>query len=480
MKSNANFIGKNILGDQVLRKVLARRSHFWFFHLYFTGYIQYKTADFQKEMFSLTEDDDISCAVILAFRGSTKSTIFSLSYPIWSMITGGKKFILITSQNQNQAQVMLTNIATELEKNELLIKDFGRFRQIKEEWNQNSIFIPSYNCRITCISSGESMRGIRNLQYRPDLIIADDVEDLASVRTKESRDKTFNWLNGDLIPSGDLDTKIIIVGNLLHEASLIMRLKKAIEDGIFKAIYRKYPLIDEDGSCLWPGKFSSQDAIDKLKGSIASDVSFKREYMLINIPDTDRIISPDYINYYDSLPGDGDLRYIATGIDLAITQNESSDYTAMVSARVYGNGENIKIYILPYTVNEKLEFPETIEKAKWISKFLGGGHTTLLFIEEVGYQKALTDALKKQGYPAEGVKVMGQDKSVRLRLTTPLLKGGNILFPRKGCEDLIAQLTGFGYERHDDLADAFAILIMKIMEKNDDFEIRIWRVGWPL
>ena len=192
MKSNANFIGKNILGDQVLRKVLARRSHFWFFHLYFTGYIQYKTADFQKEMFSLTEDDDISCAVILAFRGSTKSTIFSLSYPIWSMITGGKKFILITSQNQNQAQVMLTNIATELEKNELLIKDFGRFRQIKEEWNQNSIFIPSYNCRITCISSGESMRGIRNLQYRPDLIIADDVEDLASVRTKESRDKTFN------------------------------------------------------------------------------------------------------------------------------------------------------------------------------------------------------------------------------------------------------------------------------------------------
>ena len=36
------------------------------------------------------------------------------------------------------------------------------------------------------------------------------------------------------------------------------------------------------------------------------------------------------------------LRYIATGIDLAITQNDSSDFTAMVPARVYGNGEEYK------------------------------------------------------------------------------------------------------------------------------------------
>ena len=63
---------------------------------------------------------------------------------------------------------------------------------------------------------------------------------------------------------------------------------------------------------------------------------------------------------------------------------------------------------------------------------------------------------------------MGQDKRTRLTLTTSMLKNGNILFPHKGCEDLITQLTGFGYESHDDLADAFAILIMKIQEKNDN------------
>lgn len=70
------------------------------------------------------------------------------------------------------------------------------------------------------------------------------------------------------------------------------------------------------------------------------------------------------------------------------------------------------------------------------------------------------------GLPAEPAKIYGQDKRARLTLTTHLIKNGNILFPAKGCEDLICQLTGFGYETHDDLADAFAILILKVMESS--------------
>jgi len=54
----------------------------------------------------------------------------------------------------------------------------------------------------------------------------------------------------------------------------------------------------------------------------------------------------------------------------------------------------------------------------------------------------------------------------RLRLTTPLLKEAKVLFPESGCEELLEQLTGFGKEKHDDLADAFSILIIKIMANN--------------
>jgi phage terminase large subunit-like protein len=73
--------------------------------------------------------------------------------------------------------------------------------------------------------------------------------------------------------------------------------------------------------------------------------------------------------------------------------------------------------------------------------------------------------LKREGVPnIEGAKVHGQDKRARLALTTALIKSGVVRFPKKGAERLIQQLTGFGIEKHDDLADAFAILVLKTMQ----------------
>jgi phage terminase large subunit-like protein len=46
-----------------------------------------------------------------------------------------------------------------------------------------------------------------------------------------------------------------------------------------------------------------------------------------------------------------------------------------------------------------------------------------------------------------------------LALTTAAIKEGLIKFPKKGAEELIAQLIGFGVEKHDDLADAFSLAV---------------------
>lgn len=82
------------------------------------------------------------------------------------------------------------------------------------------------------------------------------------------------------------------------------------------------------------------------------------------------------------LPVDSDnFRYIATGIGLAISHNDSADCTAMVSARIDGDRNNLKIYILPFPVNEKLSFPDMVERAKILSLSFGKGNPTRLFIE---------------------------------------------------------------------------------------------------
>ncbi|PIW36576.1 MAG: hypothetical protein COW24_04655, partial [Candidatus Kerfeldbacteria bacterium CG15_BIG_FIL_POST_REV_8_21_14_020_45_12] len=118
---------ETITHNQAVRKNITSQSHYWFFHMYLSQYITYETAPFHREMLQLTEAEQ-QLLLFMAFRGSGKSTILSLSYPLWSLLGNKRKrFILILSQTQYQAQLLLQHIKTELEENDLLKKDFGPF-----------------------------------------------------------------------------------------------------------------------------------------------------------------------------------------------------------------------------------------------------------------------------------------------------------------------------------------------------------------
>src|SRR3989344_893455 len=236
---------QKMISDQNFRLELVTDSHYWFAHCYFAHYIIYPTAEFHKEMFGLTENENAGIVVAVAFRGSGKSTIFTMSYPIWAILgKQQKKFVIILSQTQRQARQHLVNLKQELERNKLLLQDLGPFEEETDEWGGYSLVIPKYNARITAASTEQSIRGLRHMQHRPDLIVADDIEDLQSVKTREGRNKTHNWLLGDVIPAGDPDTKIIVVGNLLHEDSVIMRLRLGIEIGEIAGTFKAYPLLN--------------------------------------------------------------------------------------------------------------------------------------------------------------------------------------------------------------------------------------------
>ena len=43
---------------------------------------------------------------------------------------------------------------------------------------------------------------------------------------------------------------------------------------------------------------------------------------------------------------------------------------------------------------------------------------------------------------------------------------GKVFFPRTGAEVLIGQLVNFGVEKYDDLADAFTLLMAKVIESD--------------
>ncbi len=470
-KDKSEKLFDKVVSDQAMRKVLVREKLEYFFPIYLHRYMQYETAEFQKEIFDILEDEKIKLAVICAFRGSAKSTIITTAYVLWSILgVQQRKFIVICGQTEQKARQYLINIKNELMHNDLLKTDLGPFtEETNNLGNATAIIIKKLNVKIMISSVEQSIRGMRHGEHRPDLIILDDIEDTNSVKTKEGRNKTFNWLTSEVVPAGDKRTRIIAVGNLLHEDSVIKRLQKKIEDSEMthlNGVYREYPIVDEQGKHLWPGKYPTPDDIEMERQKTMSETAWYREYLLKIISTEEQVVQPEWIQCYNKLPYEG-FRSVAIGIDLAVSEKESADYTAMVVGYVYGYGKNMCIYIQPNPINDRMPFPVQTQTIKSLVAIHKQKHWRVkLYVEDVGYQKALVQLFDSQKYDVEGVPTGRSDKAARLRLTTPFIKEGRVLFPEKGCEELVMQLTGFGKETHDDLADAFSMLVLKVIEDN--------------
>ncbi|MSU45314.1 MAG: hypothetical protein EXS47_01660 [Candidatus Zambryskibacteria bacterium] len=453
--------------DRRIRTEITKQSFFMFFHFYFAHYVKYMTAPFQRELFHLAEREDIKNLFVVAFRGSGKSTIFTTSYPVWAILGQQQKmFVLILCQTRSQAKQHMMNLRRELESNQLLKNDLGPFQEENDEWGSSSLVFSKLGSRITAASTEQSIRGLRHNQHRPDLIIVDDVEDMASTKTHEGRQKIYNWLTGEVIPAGDRNTRLIVVGNLLHQDSLLMHLKRDMDENQLKAVFKSYPLINESGVIAWPGKYTSAEDIAKEKSRCGNEFAWQREYLLHIVPDEEQVIHPEWIQPYDELPNKNSYCGLIVGVDLAISQKDSADYTAMISAVISGSGETLCVYILPNIVNRRITFPQTMDQIRSLKKVNETIYSSVVFhVEDVGYQKAVIDQLILENIPVVGIKV-SSDKRSRLMTVSAMIQSGKIKFPRFGVEELIRQIVGFGVERHDDLVDAFSIIGHVAIERN--------------
>jgi predicted phage terminase large subunit-like protein len=478
---------ETMLKDRKVRAAITKESHWYFFHFYFAHYVKYATAPFQRELISLSEDVSVKNLVVVAFRGSAKSTIFTMSYPLWAILgIQQKKFVLILSQTQAQAKQHLMNLRKELENNSLLKNDLGPFKEESNEWGSYSLVFSDTNARITVVSTEQSVRGLRHNQHRPDLIIGDDLEDIASTKTREGRNKTYEWLTGEVIPTGDRDTRLIVIGNLLHEDSLMMRLKEDIEAGKLNGMYKSYPLLQGE-KILWEGKYPNMEAVEEERRKAANEYAWQREYLLNIVPAEDQVIDRSWIQYYNEIPPPMRLKRgqytshleVRIGIDPAISKSDTADYTAMVPGMLYETDHGYRLYILPKIVNRRMNFPETIDMCKTLDQIYKEERKErpTFVIEDVAYQKALPQQLLEEGlWDVKTVRPNG-DKRSRLMMTANMIKNGKILFPSEGAEQLIQQIVHFGVEKHDDLADAFSNLALSVVNEPPRVP-RIYTLSW--
>jgi phage terminase large subunit-like protein len=436
--------------------------------VYLTGYFTDPPASFHPELVHALEDQALNRVLIIGFRGSGKSTFGSLALPLWAALEHPDKFpfIILIADSSRQATLNISAIKHELETNQLIKQDYGEIKgnviedfALKgegEEWQKQNIVL-SNGVRILARSRGQKVRGLRHLQFRPRLVIVDDPEDGEWVRTKENRDKTDRWLHSEVIPGIDVKRgKLVVIGNLLHMDSLLSRLK--VEGSGFKVL--EFPLIGKDGKCTWPAMYPTEQSLKDKERDMGA-IAWQREMLLKIVAEEDQVVKPEDIHYYDEKPKTG-AAVKGHGIDLAISQAESADYTAIVSGEVFYMDDAPKIFVRPNPFNKHVVFHDFLQYVRNIPGELKGAN--VFFVEDVGYQKAAIQEMERAMLPVTPMKPT-TDKRSRLQVIAPYIKNGTVLFPRSGCEELLGQLFNLGVESHDDLVDALVWLVQGLVDQ---------------
>lgn len=467
-KTDTNFA--NALFDVDLNRRKNRlkvaQNFFGFCAIYLPHHFSLKPAEFQIDMMEHMANPEVNLLQIIGFRDSGKTTIASLAYPLWSALFKRYKFIVLIAEAGSQARLNIMNIRHELENNELLVNDFGTHEN-RNRWSGKRMQLDN-DVLIWGASRGTSIRGMKHQERRPDLIVIDDPEDIEWVKSKSNRDKTDEWLTSQIIPArSDIGAKLVIIGNLLHRDALMARLK---EREAFTTL--EYPIFDESGDVAWEARYPTKQAVEDKKEEVGNLTSWKREYELKIIADDDRIIKESDLAYYETdlleKKAKDELLYepirCATAVDLAISEKESADYTAIVQGRVVRYAGKRRIWVLPYLVNRHMNFSTTQDVIVNSHSRLPRG--SKIVIEDVAYQRSAIEAVNdKTTAEVEGIKAV-RDKRARLQSVAPKIKSGEVMFAQGDeLKPLIEQMIEFGVAEHDDMVDALVYLIMELSKK---------------
>lgn len=473
MQDVHNQIEKINLHDPAVRRLIVEQGGLLGFCLvYLRHYFTVEPADFHFVLAKILEDPDEELIEIIGFRGSAKSTFATLATPLFLALEERNHFIIVAGDTTTQTKLNIENIRYELEENELLREDYGSMYSSTSKWAEEKLIL-SNGVMIMGRSRGQKMRGLRHRQYRPDVVIVDDAEDVEWAEKRKNRNKTERWFDTEVIPAQQEDkSKLIVIGNLVHKDALMMRIKKRVKaDGtkLFKCLV--FPLIDfKTKKCTWRGKYPTKKALQKQKDKITIS-AWSREYLLKIVAEEDQVIKETDIHYYenkllDERDENGNLKHkildSGKGVDIAISEKQTADFSAIVGGFKITLDEKDKILIQPKPFNKRVGYDGLLKAC--MSEGATAPYGTKWYVEDVGYQKSALQGMKKKGLSVVAMRPIA-DKKARLETASPFIKDGTVLFARSGCEELIEQLLDFGSEEHDDLVDALVYLILGMIAK---------------
>ncbi len=501
--------GLPVTGPEGIRKRLGAIDMEFFGRAYFPHYFSRPSPEFHRDLdaiwqqgvlkgrYPLTPRDARAISrmpgcrrAVAAPRGHAKSTTLTFKGTMHAVLYEYKHYPIILSDSSDQAEGFLENIRVEFEENGLIQEDFGDLQG--KVW-RNNVILTASGIKVEAIGSGKKIRGRKHRNWRPDLLVLDDIENDENVRTPEQRLKLSNWFNKAVSKAGDDYTDIVYIGTLLHYDSLLAH---TLSNPGYKSIKYKAVLAFSDAEDLWKQwediytdlsndsheedarAFFEAHREEMLEGTKVlweeklsyydlmkmrvdeGEASFNSEEQNEPINPDDCLFQEEWLDYYNEAEVDfKDRNFIFFGfVDPSLGKTKHSDFSAIITlAKHKSTG-----YMYVYDADIERRHPDRIiadilEKERRLRRDFGRGYKKF-GCETVQFQWFLKEELVKASakaglyLPVEEVPQTA-DKVLRIQTMQPDIKNKYIKFSRRH-KRLLEQLLQFPMGAHDDGPDA--------------------------
>lgn len=517
--------GIQIEGEHGLRRKLAAIDLAYFGRAYLPHYFVRESPKFHDELNKIWKNGvmkklnpiheaniisrmDGCRRAIAAPRGHAKSTNFTFKDSLHAILYKYKHYILIISDSSEQAEGFLSDIRLELEDNGIIKEDFGELKGNKA-W-KSSVLLTSSNIKIEAIGSGKKVRGRKHRNWRPDLIVLDDIENDENVYTKDQRMKLSNWYFKAVSKAGDTYTDIVYIGTILHYDSLLSNVlnnpeydsvkyrsvisfakndtlwdaweaiycdldnpdRKTEANNFFKA--NKEEML-EGTKVLWEEKWTY---LDLMKNRISEgEAAFNSEMQNDPIDPNSATFNEEWFDYYDeNLVDFKNPRFIFVGSnDPSLGKNKKSDTSSLiclakdtVTGYMYVVEASVEVRKPDVIISDAIEMSKRLRRDLGRSFFKFG-------VETVQFQYFFKDVMAKQSAEAGEYLPIEEiqstiNKQLRIESLQPLIKNKFIKFNKKH-KTLIKQLTEYPMGKNDDAPDGLEMAVRLAQKVNGSTKV---------
>jgi len=435
------------------------------------------------------EDPSINRALFVLPRGWLKTTVCTVSYPIFESLNDPNTRVLLTQNSATNACKKLSQIGDLWTQNELLRWLFPELLPRRDStWRADSMCLSRTKSfpESTYEAAGTNTK-VTSRHYNTiieDDTVAPDFDELGAeclAPTHDDVQKAIGWHRTNTIPllTNPGTDKILVVGTRWYDEDLI---RWIVDHEPHYKITTRACLEDSDGNpdmngiVTYPERFN-REVLQQIEDA-QGPYMFSCLYQNTPVRSEDMLFKPEWIEYYDVLPHNKSLMVFTT-VDMAtdpeLARTKDIDYSVVMTC-----GKDMhtgQIFVIDY-------FRQRCnpgELASAIYDHVVKYHPVVVGYEDIGFQRSmeywLKELMRREGryFLLEPVKFSSKQKEVKIAALQPLFSN-KLVRLKTWMKELVSELLKFPLGKHDDLADALSMQLSlwrttkKYMPKKVEYE----------